>query len=112
MIENLRRHIPAVCPSTFRAVNPVAGPDICEQLESSVGHEDRSVTGLAVRARMAASAVRVDRPAEREHRRRRDLVDDRAGVDVEELHAAELALADVALDFLFEEGALTGVVLR
>jgi hypothetical protein len=29
---------------------------------------------------------------------------------VEELHAAELALADVALDLFLEEGALTVVV--
>src|SRR5437870_1247557 len=61
---------------------------------------------------MAASAVRVDRPAEGEQRRLGDLVDDAARVDVEELHAAELAPADVALDLLLEEGALTLIVLR
>ena len=60
---------------------------------------------------MRTAAIRVDGPAEREHRRLGDLVDDRAGVDMEELHAAELALADVALDFLLEEGALGVVVL-
>ena len=60
---------------------------------------------------MRASPIRVDRPAEGEHRRLGDLVDDRAGVDVEELHAAELAFADVTLDLFLEEGSLTVLVL-
>src|SRR5205085_6172793 len=60
---------------------------------------------------MTASAIRVDGPSEWEHRRLGDLVDDRAGVDVEELHAPELALADATLDLFFEEGPLPIVVL-
>ncbi len=35
----------------------------------------------------------------------------RAGVDVEELEAAELTLADVALDVLLEQGGLPPVVV-
>src|SRR5438105_12566814 len=61
---------------------------------------------------MRTSAIRVDRPTKGEQRGLGDLVDDAAGVDVEELHAAELAPADVALDLLLEEGALTLIVLR
>jgi hypothetical protein len=60
---------------------------------------------------MRASAIRVDRPAKGKLRGLGDLVDDRAGVDVEELQAAELALADVTLDLFLEEGPLAVVVL-
>ena len=46
---------------------------------------------------MTAAPVGVDRVAKRHPRGRRHLVDDGAGVDVEELHAPVLAGADVAL---------------
>ena len=63
--------------------------------------------GEAVGAGVAAAAVGVDRPAEAE-RPGRHLVEHAVGVDVEELEAAELPGADVALDDLLvaEEAAL------
>src|SRR5262249_28829728 len=54
-------------------------------------------TGIAVGACMAASPVRVDRVAEGDGGAVGDLVDDRAGAHVEELEAAELPGADLAL---------------
>jgi hypothetical protein len=68
----------------------------------------------AVRARMAASPVRVDGEAEGHARRVGDLVDDALGVDVQELEAAVLALADMTIDELVlgEERGLAAVVLR
>ena len=60
---------------------------------------------------MGTSPVRVDRPPKWQLGSLGDLVDDRSGVDVEELHAPELALADVALDPFLEEGALAVIVL-
>ena len=64
-------------------------------------------TGEAVRAGVAASPVRVDRVAERDGRALGHLVDDAAGVDVQELHAAELAPPDVALDHVVEQHDLS-----
>src|SRR5262245_19327772 len=49
---------------------------------------------------MTASSVRVDRVLEGDGGLRADLVDDRAGVHVEELEAAELAGADLALGYV------------
>ena len=46
--------------------------------------------GKAVRAGMAAAAIRVDRPLEGHPRRRRDPVDDRTGLDLVERDAAEI----------------------
>ena len=54
----------------------------------------------AIGAGVAAAPVDVDRVAERHARRRRHLVDDRPGVDVQELHAPELTRADVAVEKL------------
>src|SRR5580704_12380483 len=57
---------------------------------------------------MTATPVGVERVAERHAAGRGDRVDDRPGVDVEELHPAELAGADVAGDggLVGEEGPL------
>jgi hypothetical protein len=55
---------------------------------------------------MGAAPVGVDREPERHPRGGGDLVDDAAGVDVEELHAPVLALADVPLDDVVEQGDL------
>ena len=60
---------------------------------------------------MGAAPVGVDRPAERHPGRLRDLVDDPSSLDVEELHAPELASTDVALDLLLDQGTLPAVVV-
>ena len=60
---------------------------------------------------MIASSVGVDRPTEGDAGGLGHLVDHSAGAHVEELHAPELALADVALDLLLEQGALAPIVV-
>ena len=60
---------------------------------------------------MAAAPVGVDRVAEGHERGLRNLVDDAAGPNVEELHAPELAPPDVARD-LGEQGALGDVAIE
>ena len=52
----------------------------------------------AIGARVAATSVRVDREAKRDPAHLRHPIHHRACVDVEELHAAELALPDMTLD--------------
>ncbi len=71
--------------------------------------------GEAVGARVAAASVHVDRVPKRHAGRRRHLVDDRAGVHMEELHAFEHARAPAAVEdrLSVEHRRLTGgVVVR
>ena len=60
---------------------------------------------------MASSPIRVDRVSEGHAGLRRDGIDDALGFDLEELEAAELAVAGVPAGGLFEEALLAGVVL-
>src|SRR3954452_14293585 len=99
----------ALTPSGDRAGadNDVADPNVGEDLDAPVAHEDRCVTRLAVRARMRTAPVRVDRVAEAVGRSGADVVDDALGPHVEELHAAELAATGFTLeDRLVEERLL------
>jgi hypothetical protein len=59
---------------------------------------------------MAAAPVHVDGVAERQERVARQAVDDGPGLDVEELHAPELAPADLAPDGLEQLALGIGVV--
>jgi hypothetical protein len=86
---NLCPHVPPVGAALLGAVDRVPDLEVGERLRPSVGHEDRRVSRHAVDARVAAPPVGVDRPVERQVAAR-DVVDDRLGLDLDELDAAEV----------------------
>jgi hypothetical protein len=65
----------------------------------------------AIFARMTASSIHINGKAEGDVGGGGDLVDDPLGADVEELEAAELAMAGVPAGGLVEEALLAGVLL-
>jgi hypothetical protein len=92
--------------AAHRPEHGVARPHVGERLVAAVGHEHRCVPRQAVRARVGAAAVGVDRVAEPEGRAP-DVVDDALGPHMEELDAPELAASRLPLEHrLLEQGPL------
>jgi len=112
VIEHFGDCVPAGGTSTNRPVDAITRSDFDDRLRSPVGHQDRGVAAQAVRARMRASSVRVDRVAEGDRALGTDLVDDRARAYAEELEAAEFAGPDLAPQRLLEHRQLRGIVAR
>src|SRR4030081_1027182 len=80
VIDEIGCDVAAVVPLAHRSVDAIAPAELCDQLGSTVGHQDRRVAGHAVTTSMAASPVRIDRVAEGDGGARRDLVYNRAGM--------------------------------
>ena len=79
-----------------RPVDGVAGLDVGEHLRPPIRHEDLGVAADAVNARMTASPVRIDRPAERHARRLGHLVQGRLRPHFVEPHLEGLGRVEAA----------------
>src|SRR5215208_3891510 len=66
-IEDLGPDVAAVAALAHGAVDAIAGLEIGDGSGPPVGHEDRRIAELAIAAGMTASAVRIDRPSERNY---------------------------------------------
>jgi hypothetical protein len=78
LVEDLGRREPSIGTLADRPVHHVPYRKVGHSLEAPVGHENARVARDAVRARMAATPVRIDRPAERHPRLLGNAVEDRA----------------------------------
>jgi hypothetical protein len=80
--------VAAVVASPLGPIDLVADAEFLDALCSSIGHQDRGLTPAAEGTCMTASPVRIDGPGEG-HRVARHVVDDRLGLDFDELDAPE-----------------------
>src|SRR5437764_11108052 len=110
MGEDFRRHVPPVPTVALCADDPLSHRELGKGLRSPVGQENRCLARRTILARMSATAIRVDRPAERhpgplghsiEGGLRADLVE----TDVERLGCVEVP-DDRGLAVARERGAL------
>ncbi len=76
--------------SQLGSVDLVTDPHLGEPFDPAITHQDQGVASHAVPAGMRASPIRVDRPPERDNRRRRDLVQHAAGAHLVERDTREL----------------------
>src|SRR5205823_6216004 len=110
LVEHIGDDVTAIGAAADGPVDVIARAHVADRLRPTIAHQDRNFTAYAIRTRMTASPVRVDRVLEGDGRPRADLVDDRAGAHVEELEAAELTGADLALGHV-EQRLLRGLLV-
>jgi hypothetical protein len=107
VVEHRRRHQSAVHADPLGAHDDIAGTEVGDDPARTIAHQDPRLTAHAVVAGMAAAPEHVDRVAEGQGVVVAEGVDDPLGAHVEELEAAVLADADLALEHrLLQQRAL------